>query len=194
MKEESIVARHYAAKFNELAHVEYIGDKPKEACIKQINVGSQVFSVSFSPDGTRVVSGSWKGVRVWDVVSGELVFDLYQGLSFSVAFSNDGKYIASGNYNGTIGLWNAASGKSIHGALEGHTERVYSVGFSPDSRYIASGSNDRTVQIWDVEKGSVIGEPLQGHSDQVRSVIFSPNRVHFASSSQNEVCDPSMFS
>ena len=187
MKEESIVARHYASRFDGLACVKYIGDKPKEAYIKQINVGSEVYSVSFSPDGTRVLSGSWKGVRVWDVVSGELVFDLYQGLSFSVAFSNDGKYIASGNYNGTIGLWNAATGESIHGALEGHTDQVNCVAFSPDSRYIASGSYDRTVRIWDVEKGSAIGEPLQGHSDRVRVVIFSPNGIYFASSSYGEI-------
>ena len=92
MKEESIVARHYIAKFNGLARVEYIGDKPKEACIKQINVGSQVYSVSFSPDGTRIVSGSLEGVRVWDIVSGESVFDLFRGRSNIVAYSNDGKY------------------------------------------------------------------------------------------------------
>ena len=50
MKEDSIVARHYAATFNGLARVEYIGDKPKEACIKQINVGSKVYSVLYFPD------------------------------------------------------------------------------------------------------------------------------------------------
>ena len=90
MKDESIVARHYAARFHGLACVKYIGDKPKEGYIKQINVGSEVYSVSFSPDGTRVVSGSLEGVRVWDIVSGELVFDLYRGRSNSVGFSNDG--------------------------------------------------------------------------------------------------------
>ena len=122
MKEESIVACHYAAEFNGLARVEYIGDKPKEVCIKQINVGSIVNSVSFSPDGTRVVSGSLEGVRVWDVVSGESIFDLYRGMSNSVAYSNGGKCIGSGNVDGTIGLWNAATGESIHGALQGHTD------------------------------------------------------------------------
>ena len=95
--------------------------------------------------------------------------------------------IGSGNGDGTIGLWNAASGESIHSALEGHTGRVNCVAFSPDSRYIASGSNDRTVRIWDVEKGSVIGEPLQGHSDDVRSVIFGLNGIYFASSSYCEI-------
>ena len=91
MKEESIVARHYAAKFNGLACVD-IGNKPKEACIKQINIDELINSVSFSRDGTRVVSGSWEGVRVWDVVSGETVFDLFRGRSNIVAYSNDGKY------------------------------------------------------------------------------------------------------
>ena len=185
MKEESIVARHYAAKFNGLACVD-IGNKPKEACIKQINIGGVVFSVSFSPDGTRVVSGSG-GVHVWDIVSGGAIFSLFRETSLSVDFSNDGKYIASGNYDGTISIWNAATGESIHGALGKHGEHVYSVAFSPNSRYIASGSSDRTVRIWDVEKGSVIGEPLQGHSHDVRYVIFSPNGIHFASSSRHEI-------
>ena len=31
----------------------------------------RVWSVSFSPDGSRIVSGSWdKTVRVWDAVTG----------------------------------------------------------------------------------------------------------------------------
>ena len=166
MKEESIVARHYAAKFNGLACVD-IGNKPKEACIKQINIGSIVNSVSFSPDGTRVVSGSG-GVHVWDIVSGGTIFNLFREMSLSVDFSNDGKYIASGNYDGTISIWNAATGESIHGALGKHGEHVYSVAFSPNSRYIASGSSDRTVRIWDVEKDRKSTRLNSSHSGESR--------------------------
>ena len=36
MKDESIVAQHYASRFSGLTYVEYNGDKSKEACIKQI--------------------------------------------------------------------------------------------------------------------------------------------------------------
>ena len=64
MKEESIVARHYAAKFGGLTRVEYIGDKPKEACIKQIYAVSAVYSVSYSPDGKYTVSGSEENVHL----------------------------------------------------------------------------------------------------------------------------------
>ena len=64
MKEDSVVARHYATEFDGLARVECIGDKPNVACIKQINVDSRVYSVSFSPDGKRVASGSRRNVCV----------------------------------------------------------------------------------------------------------------------------------
>ncbi|PAV19324.1 nucleotide-binding-oligomerization-domain like receptor [Pyrrhoderma noxium] len=191
MKEESIVAYHYAARFSGLTRVEHIGDKPKEACIKQIDVGSAVYSVSYSPDGKYIVSGSKENVCIWDAVNGGLIFGPFGGESYSVTFSNDGKYVASGNDDGTIGIWNAATGESIHGALVGHTGLVYSVAFSPDSKYIISGSFDDTVQIWDVEKGMAIGEPLQGYSDSghsiLDSVLFSPSGIYFASSSCNEI-------
>ena len=190
-KEDSIVARHYAAKFGALTRVEYIGDKPKAACIKQIDVNSEVYSVSYSPDGKLIVSGSKENVCIWDAVNGGLVFDPFRGESFSVNFSSGGQYIASGNADGTIAIWNSATGESFHDALVGHTSGVYSIAFSPDSKYIASGSFDRTVRIWDVEKGMAIGEPFQGHSNTMHSVsdliLFSPSGIYFASSSHNEI-------
>ena len=62
MKDESIVAQHYAARFGGLAYVEYNGDKSKEVCIKQIYDGNTVYSVSYSPDGRYTVSGSEENV------------------------------------------------------------------------------------------------------------------------------------
>ena len=129
MKEESIIANHYASKFNGLTRVEYIGDKPKPACIKQINVGSDVQSVSFPPDEKRVVSGTRRNVCIWDVVDGGLVVDPLGEYSYSVIFTKGGQYIATGNKDGTIGVWNAATGKSIYSALEGRTKKVNSVAF-----------------------------------------------------------------
>ena len=38
--------------------VEYIGEKPKPAFIKEIDVGSNIDSVSFSPDGKSIMSWS----------------------------------------------------------------------------------------------------------------------------------------
>ena len=71
---------------------------------------SHVWSVAFSPDGTKIVSGSHdETVRVWDAVTGTLSNTL-EGHSSdvtSVAFSPDGTKIVSGSKDKTVRIWDA---------------------------------------------------------------------------------------
>jgi len=67
----------------------------------------------------------------------------------SVAFSPDGKLLASGSYDGTIKLWEVATGSLVR-TLYGHTWVVNSVAFSPDGRLLASSSADATIKLWDI--------------------------------------------
>ena len=66
-----------------------------------------VYSVSFSPDGTKVASGSYREVKLWDVTSGECLQTLegHSGWVRSVSFSPDGTKIASGSRDDTIKIW-----------------------------------------------------------------------------------------
>ena len=73
-----------------------------------------VLSVAFSPDGSRIVSGSEdRTVRVWDVTRGEGSKSLAGHTSpvNSVAFSSDGSRIVSGSVDKTVRVWNAKSGE-----------------------------------------------------------------------------------
>ena len=116
---------------------------------------SRVFSVAFSQDGTRIVSGSDDcTIRVWDARSGDTIAGPFQGHTgsvTSVGFSQDGTRIVSGSDDHTIRVWDAHSGDTVAGPFQGHTGSVRSVGFSQDGTRIVSGSGDCTIRVWDAQ-------------------------------------------
>ena len=84
--------------------------------VTDTEAGSQgVQSVDFSPDGTKIVSGSWSGmIKVWDSSTLTELESASAGSLpvHSVAFSPDGTKIVSGDggwtgsaYEGTIKVW-----------------------------------------------------------------------------------------
>ena len=145
---------------------------------------SGVNSISFSPDGKTIVSGSWDStIKLWDIATGEEITTLkrHSDRVTSVSFSPNGKTIVSGSWDNTIKLWDIATGEEIT-TLTGHRDFVCSVSFSPDGKTIASASGDETIKLWNISTGQ---QPttLKSHSDGVISVSFSPDGKTIASSS-----------
>ncbi|MBV6341484.1 hypothetical protein [Candidatus Magnetobacterium casense] len=133
-------------------------DSPKKAEIfLQVGHAGSVNSISYSPDGRFIASGSGdKTVKIWDASTGALILTLSGHTDFvrSVSYSPDGRFIASGSGDNTVKIWNASTGGLIW-TLAGHTNSVSSVSYSPDGRFIASGSGDNTIRIADANTGSL---------------------------------------
>jgi RNA polymerase sigma factor (sigma-70 family) len=81
----------------------------------------------------------------------------------SVAFSPDRKTLASGNTDGTVWLWEAATGKKIRILRESQVW-VVSVAFSPDGTLLACRGEGNGVGLWQVSTGKLVRRFAQGPS------------------------------
>jgi WD40 repeat protein/class 3 adenylate cyclase/tRNA A-37 threonylcarbamoyl transferase component Bud32 len=134
-----------------------------------------VSSVVFSPDGHRIVTGSFdQTAKIWDVASGRELLTLkgHRDSILSVDFSSDGQRIVTGSGDGTARVWEAASGRELL-TLKGHRAIIYCVRFSPDGQRIVTGSLDSTAKVWEAASGREL-RTLKGHSGAVVAA-FSPD-------------------
>lgn len=139
-----------------------------------------------APDNPRTSAAAFGAMQGEDLRFARMNYlREHSGRVTSVAFSPDGRRIVSGSRNGTLRLWDAATGEPIGQPIKG-TEPVSSIAFSPDGQHIVSGSSDSTLRLWDAATGEPIGEPLKEHTSSVRSVAFSPDGRRIISGSNDE--------
>ena len=142
-----------------------------------------VTAVAFSPDGRRLVSGSWdRTVKFWEVSTGEQLGAVANDMKEvqSLAFSRDGHWLATENSSDTTSLRDPSTGQEIRtlpsdkplGPLG--SSWVYSIAFSPDGRWLASAIDDKTVRLWDVNTGQKVRD-LTGLHRAVVYIAFSPD-------------------
>src|SRR5262249_29254466 len=144
------------------------------------------------PDGKTVISasdlydssGSTQTIRCWDVNSGKEVRQFVipprktpggnQNAVTSLALSLDGKTLASGTTDGSIYLWDFASGKQLR---QCHGVQGTSVAFSRNGNVLAScGAFEGVpsqVRLWEVSTGKELRR-LPVELPSLSAVAFSP--------------------
>ena len=152
-----------------------------------------ITSISFSPDGKTLASGSkdWT-IYLWDVETGKHKYTLseHPASITRVSFSPDGKTLISVTKDNTIYLRDIATGERkkiladkglITDQLD-KPETVEKVSFSPDNAILATIRFNNTIRLWDTSTGTLIqtftslatDKQEKDYYKNIESVYFSP--------------------
>lgn len=139
-------------------------------------ISLSVWTVAFSPDGTRLVTGGGRHARpgqfqIWDVATQKPLISrwVHRGVR-AVVYSPDGKILATGHWGGDIKLRDALTANE-QTQLIGHARGINCLAFSADGALLASAGLDQLVKIWDVKARRERQQPLR-HKGLVFSVAF----------------------
>jgi tetratricopeptide (TPR) repeat protein len=95
-----------------------------------------------------------------------------------LAFDPSGTRLASAGGDGTIRVWNTASGEVVTPTFKAHEAEVRKIAFNLDGNRIASSSRDGKTKVWD----SRTGEQLftDSTSGQAAWLTFTPDSTRLA--------------
>jgi WD40 repeat protein len=143
-----------------------------------------VGAIAFTPDGLRVVSGSYdRTAKLWDVASGDLVQTFAQGHSAgitSLAVRRGGRRLVTGSLDGLARLWDVSAGRGIR-SYRGHDGPVQSVSFGVG---LLTASTDGSARLWKsgtgweqrAFRGHVARAQLTGLSEDGRRLLTASTR------------------
>lgn len=124
--------------------------------LRVFEVGTNLTSGQFSPDGERVLihSDEEAFAQVWDIASGDALTPRIRHTAFTpvATFDATADRILTGSYDGTARVWDARTGEPVSPPMR-HEAGVTAGSFLPDGRRVITSAQRGGVAIWDAATG-----------------------------------------
>jgi WD40 repeat protein/serine/threonine protein kinase len=150
-----------------------------------------VVSACWVPNTREIILGSNDGtVRLWNADNGKEIRKLGGKDKVNpsgLACTPDGKRLLAGMTNGSLRLFDIASGNLL-ARWGAHGNGRVLVSFSPDGRFALSCGADKKIRLWDVEHADRVRllHDYNGHTSDVTAAVFSPDGRRLLSSSKDK--------
>ncbi|MBZ0288752.1 MAG: WD40 repeat domain-containing protein, partial [Anaerolineae bacterium] len=146
-----------------------------------------LYKAIYSPDGETIAVTAGTNVILWqpDAVGRfSMKLDEQSEAVRGVAFSPDGTKLVSASQDGSLTLWDSATGETVWRYDDPNFSGWLSASFNPDGTKLVAGNEDGNLYIFGVAEGLPL-QTLSGHSNWVMSVAYSPDGTKIASGSSD---------
>ncbi|MBI5961367.1 MAG: PQQ-binding-like beta-propeller repeat protein, partial [Chloroflexi bacterium] len=138
-------------------------------------------AVTISPDGQTGIYAPYQKVYLLNLKSPGLLRRFAASKApITLALTPDGQRLLTGGIDGTLILWDRATGEMIR-QMPGNEGQILGLSISPDGKLALAaawdylfGSNTTSLILWDLDTGEIVRR-LEGFHTFVRSVAFSPD-------------------
>ena len=155
-------------------------------------ITAEVKAIAFSPDGKLLASSGTDFWYIWDVEKREQIFR-GKTLPYGLAFSPDGKTLATANNDGTVELWDVASGKETR-HIDVKNNVIESICYSSDGKLLIGGGYQSLPQTTGLEASFKIWDAATGKERDIKAapitsleaIALSPDGKILASGSSEK--------
>ena len=144
-----------------------------------------VYQISFSQDGTRMVTGATDGTaRVWDTFSGEPLSPLlrHEGQLHITRFNNERDVIVTAGEDCQAKVWHGDGSGLAYPVFKHPSEEIiiHIAEHVPNRNLFLTGSVRGNFWLWEVPSGRLV-KKIDAPPKYVRFVSFNPSGDQFAS-------------
>jgi hypothetical protein len=143
-------------------------------------------SLAWSPDGKVIAvscTGQPQSLTLWEPATGDKLrqFRGHNGNISALVFAPDAKLLATGGEDGTVRLWDLATGKDR--VLAERLRKITALAFAGNGGTLAAADENRVLHFWDLSTGKEVRRversPYEG---RIEAIAFSPDGKTLATS------------